>query len=96
MSDALGTNPMKVDTASATAKALPGGTNQKLCINKIVWENPTTDGHNCTIQDAAGNQLVKFDPAIATYNQSFEFNDMWVTGLIVPILDSGNLYIYLR
>jgi|WetSurMetagenome_2_1015567.scaffolds.fasta_scaffold36566_2 hypothetical protein len=97
MADNFAVNPIKIDTASATAKSLPNGTGMMLCIQKIVWENPTTDGHNCTVQDSNSTQITKFDPAVATFNQSFDLGHKgkWYQGLIVPTLDSGNLYIYL-
>ena len=92
MADNLGSNPMKIESASATAK-----TTDRLKIRRIVWENPTTDADSCVVQNKDGNQIVKFDPAIAGYNQEFSLGSdgQWFKGLLVPTLDSGTLWVYL-
>jgi len=102
MANSLGTNPVIVDTAQAT-KLLSGPLN----IIKIRWVdtgNDIADGDQAIIQDAAGAVVwqhristvaagtdVQKPGAESDFHPSFRSS-----GLLVPTLTHGTLYLYLE
>ncbi len=92
MANDLGHNPMTIDTASGTVLR-----EHPLFIKKIVWDEPTTAGHQLSVTDKNSNPIWhKY--AIAGGNgidYEIELN-AWYRGLIVPTLGSGIVYIHIN
>jgi len=81
----------------------PGGsviTQQLLSISKIRWISDTASaGDDAIIQNAAGVELWRSRATGPNYVEESEALTQWSTpvqGLIVPTLDSGELFIHLR
>jgi len=92
MANALDQNPMKVDTASATA-LFPATV--RLYIKGVRWVGATNAAHTAVITDAAGDAVWNSVANAANYVESDSVDD-WVDGLVVPTLGSGILYIQLN
>jgi hypothetical protein len=87
-------NPLKIDTASGTAAAT-----HPITVSKIRWVGATTAGHTAVIQDQYGNH---FWDSICPGDNYVEESDFTtyetkrkvLSGITVPTLGSGILYIY--
>ena len=85
-------NPIVVVAASGTAIR-----SDQFNIWKIRWVNGTAAGHALLIQDAAGQAKFGSVAAGANYVESETFDPpLQLTGLKVPTLGSGTLYIYVE
>jgi hypothetical protein len=99
MANALTWNPIKVDTAAATALLT-----SRLHITKIRWVDSGGDiaeGDQAIVKDKAGNPVWEHRAggvgtvADLVPNVESDFNPpLVVTGLIVSTLTHGTLYIY--
>ena len=86
----------KIDTAGAGDIEAIG---VHIVISKIRWVGATTAGHECKITDAADNIFWDAFASGANYTESDDFSlrntsKRAITGLRVPTLGSGVLYIY--
>jgi len=90
MANDLTANPIKVDTAGATAL-----TSKTFTVYKIRWVGATTAGHTAVIHNEASQVIFAAEATGANYTESESFDPAQiVAGLIVPTLGSGALYIY--
>lgn len=90
MANDVTSNPIIIDTAAATAL-----TSYAFTATKIRWVGATTAGHQAIVQN--GNGIVKFSAEAvgANYTESEHFDPPLIfSGLIVPTLSSGTIYIY--
>jgi hypothetical protein len=89
MSNDVTMSPLIIDTAGASDLML----NKNICIERIRWVGATTAGHTAVVQNGAGRVIWA---GHAKANNDVDDSDVnqWFTGLIVPTLASGKLYIY--
>lgn len=92
MANVLTVNPMKIDTAGATALL-----SSKLYPQSIRWVGATTAGHQAIVQDKDGNVMWKSVASGSNYveGEQLDLAKPW-DGLLVPTLGSGELFITLR
>lgn len=89
MANDLTGNPWIIDTAGANILST-----DQIHIKSIRWVNATTVGHHATIQNQLGKVIWDSYASGAGYIES-EMIEQWFSGLIVPTLGSGILYILL-
>lgn len=93
MSNNVTRNPLYIDTAAASAVILG-----RLEITKIRWVSTTASaGHQCVIQDGNGDPVWESVAPADDHVDSDGWTDdnpLAVTGLIVPTLSSGAVYIH--
>ena len=88
MANVVTGNPYVIDTASSTAI----DTAPMRRLRRVRWVGATTAAHTAVIQDGAGT--VKWaGHAIANATDDSPV-DVSMTGLLVPTLASGKLYLY--
>jgi hypothetical protein len=91
MSNDIGHNPWKIDTASATV--IFSGI---VWIERLVWHEPTTSGHALSITDKDGNVIWNKTALAGGSGLDYDIKlDSVYKGLIVPTLGSGTLYVHL-
>jgi len=84
-------NPMVVD-ATLTITSL----DHPIRVKKVYWFNPTTSGHDFSINDGStDNVLLEGQAEANNGSQNFDFDPpvLW-KNFAVPTLTSGTLYIY--
>lgn len=92
MANDITSNPLIIDTESATAL-----TTKTFKAYKIRWVGSTTAGHLVSIQNAGSQVKWAAEANGANYTESESFPDdcrLVFEGLKVPDLDSGKIYIY--
>ena len=100
MANSLNVNPAVFTTTQASYKAAVSasqGTLFTLLIKRIVWEAPSTVGHQCLIIDPqSGRTLFRMvaDAANKTIEQDWTARPQLWADFAVDQLDSGNLYIH--
>lgn len=92
MANDLNSMPLIIDTAASTV--LLQGT---LFVTLMVWQEPSAAGQNLTVHDANGRVLWDENALAGGTGVSIE-QDFYcrIPGLIVPVLDSGKLYVYFQ
>ena len=81
--------PWVIDTAAATVL-----TGMKLRVKSFRWVGAAAAGQACIVQDASGREVWKSLSNGANFiDESLKEEDM--TGLVVPTLDAGKLYVEL-
>ena len=93
MANDLSANPWKVDTASATALW-----NDIVWLENIIWHEPTTAGHRAEVTDMNGKVIGDLHALAAGSGMEYRMHvgDGPYMGLIVPVLESGVLYIHIK
>jgi len=89
MANSLGTRPIKIDTAAATVLL----TNW-IKIENIVFTNYTVDTQKFSVQDQNGNPVFEGNGK-ADLSPVISWKILWVNGLKVPVLDGGQVEIYI-
>jgi hypothetical protein len=94
MANNVSRNPLVIDTAGGSPI-----TTQQLRIRKLRWVGGSAAGHQAIVQDQFGNVFWESIAAGANYVEETDFStDLTqrtvVSGLTVPTLGSGKLYIY--
>lgn len=89
MANDLAGNPMKIDTAGAGL--LWTG---RIKITRVYWFNPTTLAHTVQVQDKNSRNIWEGRCEVANESQLANIERGWYSGLKVPTLASGTLYVY--
>ena len=90
MANDITANPVIVDTAGTSAL-----TSKTFIATKIRWVGATTAGHQAIVQDSSSVVKFKAEATGANYSESEHFDPPLIfSGLIVPTLGSGTVYIY--
>jgi hypothetical protein len=86
-------NPWKIPYGDASATPVFTG---KVWVNRMVWHEPTTSGHTLLVQDVAGRDVWPKTALAGGAGLDYEekVSDI-ISGLVVPTMDSGTLYVYL-
>lgn len=77
-----------VTTASGSMQTI-----EDLHVVEIRWVKPTTVGHDCVIQNNAGDVLWASTATVANDVEKDGSRRLWPGGFKVPTLGSGTLYI---
>jgi len=90
-------NPWIVDTAAATDLTVTAfGQSTRIKLKSIRWSaEVAAAGNNAVVQDAAGRKIWEGTATGANYSES-EMVEHWVSGLVVPTLDAGTLFLTLE
>lgn len=94
MANDLTKAPLVIDTASGSAL-----TTSSYKVKKIRWVGATTAGHSVVIQDQFARPFWESKAAGANYIEESDFstytsNNVVLSGILVPTLSSGKIYIY--
>lgn len=91
MSNDITGDPLVVDTASATAL-----TTKTFVCHMIRWVGATTAGHTVSIQNGNGGVKWASEASGASYVEETHFDGKPIifSGLKVPTLSSGIIYLY--
>jgi hypothetical protein len=89
MANTIGTRPIYIDTPGASVLF-----NGRMNIKELVWANYTADAHTVEVQNSAGAPV--FSSNGKADLSAIRVSPGWIDGLIVPTLDSGQLFIYLK
>jgi hypothetical protein len=66
----------------------------KRILQAIVWNKPSTAGHNLFIEDSAGNRILEFS-GLANRSEFLLMCDLPVDGIKVHTIQSGTVLFYL-
>lgn len=94
MANNLTFNPLRLDTASGSVL-----TTESYRVKKIRWVGGTTAGHQVILQDQHSNTLWETVASGSNYVEETDFtwnttNTVVLSGIRLPTLGSGKLYIY--
>lgn len=92
MANSLTTNPLIIDTPSATALL-----QNAFQVKAIIWHAPAAAaGNEVSLQDRNGNVVWPSVASGSNYKEESKWFDhpLWFDGLKVPTLASGTIYLY--